>query len=218
MLAFALDRADIRVLDSPLNHKHGRAAQLSSWGLQLDDLVQAPRAPLLLIVDDTATPMKYRLAQYHRLCAVFGALPAAEVLTVDHGRKRYLVYRLASPTRQPGCNTPALAWIDTPARKASVPTRFAITGWAFKDGQGLAKVEVTLDGKRVATAAYGTSMPNVAQYWRISTDPQQPRVGFRAEVDASAYSPGMHWLGLRLYGTDGSVEPWAEQPIRIQPR
>lgn len=217
-LAFAMDRDDIRVLDSPLNHKHGRAMQLQLWGLRFDDLAQAASAPVLLIVDDSATPMKHRLAAYHRLCSVFGALPAAEVLNVDHGRKRYLIYRIAAGSKGRGCSAPALAWIDAPTRKATVSARFTVRGWAFKEGAGLAKVDVTVDGKRVATAAYGAAMPNVAEFWQVSNDPHHPNVGFTAEVDASAFAPGAHWLGLRLHGMDGSIETWSEQRIRIQSR
>jgi len=214
-LAFALDRPDVRVLDSALNHKHGRATQLQQWRLQLDDVAQAPSAPVLLIIDDTATAMKNRLAVYHQLCEVFGALPAPEAMNVDHGRKRYLIYRIDSLEKRSGCNAPALAYIDSPAAKAAVPSRFTAAGWAFKDGAGLLKLEVTIDGKVVATADYGQAMPNVAEYWRISTDPKHPNVGFRADVDASAFSAGTHWLGLRLHGVDGSVERSAEQKVRI---
>lgn len=217
-LAFALDRDDVRVLDSPLNYKHGRAMQLQVWGLRFDDPAQAASAPVLLIVDDSATPMKNRLTAYHRLCTIFGALPAAEVLNVDHGRKRYLLYRFAAGSKGGGCSAPALAWIDAPTRTATVPARFTVRGWAFKEGAGLANVEVTVDGKRVATATYGAAMPNVADYWKVSNDPHHPHVGFTAEVDASAFAPGLHWLGLRLHGVDGSVETWSEQRIRIDSR
>ena len=65
-------------------------------------------------------------------------------------------------------------------------------------------------------ADYGAAMPGVAQYWQVSRDPNQPRVGFRAEVDASAFADGPHWLGLRLLGGDGSSETWPEQRIRIR--
>jgi hypothetical protein len=215
-LAHGLDRADILALDSPLNHKHGRATQLRDWGLQMDRLPSAPGRPLLLVVDDSATPMKLRLLAYQRLCAVFGALPAAEVLNVDHGRKRYLIYRIDGGARRPGCAAPALAWIDTPLGKRALPARFAIDGWAFKDGVGLSGVEVTIDGAVMARARYGTAMPGVASYWQISTDPNQPRVGFHAAVDASRLAGGDHWLGLRLLGADGSSEAWPEQRIRIR--
>ena len=214
-LAFALDRPDIQVLDSPLNHKHGRAAQLQSWGLQLGTVAPTAALPLLLIVDDSATPMKHRLTAYHRLCSTFGHLPAAEVLSVDHGRKRFLIYRIEPAGSHAACSTAALAWIDEPSPKASVRPRFPVAGWAFKEGAGLARVEVTLDGKLVATARYGAAMPHVAEYWKTSTDPHHPNVGFRAEVDGSAFPTGWHWLGLRLYGVDGSVEAWPEQAIQI---
>jgi hypothetical protein len=61
-------------------------------------------------------------------------------------------------------------------------------------------------------------MPNVATYWRDSTDPNHPRVGFRARVAVAGLAPGVHWLGLRLHGGDGAVEDWPEQGFEIQPR
>lgn len=214
-LAFALGRKDIEVLDHALNHKHGRAAQLRAWGLQLD---AAPTAPALLVVDDGATPLKLRLAEYHRRCALFGRLPTPEILSVDHGRKRYLLYRYDPASARAGCAAPALAYVDAPVRGASLPARFEVAGWAFKDGVGIERVEIMLDGHVVAAADYGESLPGVADYWRISTDPQHPRVGFRAQVDASGLAPGEHWLGLRLHGRDGGIEDWPEQPLHLAPR
>jgi 4-amino-4-deoxy-L-arabinose transferase-like glycosyltransferase len=211
-LAFALDRDDIDVLDSPLNRKHGRAAQLRLWGKQVE---AAPTRPGLLIVDDSATPLRQRLVEYHRRCAIFGALPPPRILDVDHGRKRYLLYRFDPRRAHAGCIAPALAYIDSPQVDAKQPGQFELAGWAFKDGVGIERVEILLDARVVAQAEYGASMPNVAAYWRISSDPQQPRVGFRARVDASALAPGRHWLGLRLHGRDGSVEDWPEQPVRF---
>ncbi|MEO7251888.1 MAG: hypothetical protein ABIW30_04685 [Arenimonas sp.] len=61
-------------------------------------------------------------------------------------------------------------------------------------------------------------MPHVAEYWRDSTDPRQPNVGFAASIDASSFAPGKHWLGLRLRAADGSFETWVERPIRIASR
>ena len=215
-LAFALDRADIRVLDNPLNHKHGRAAQLQAWGLTFEPSRQHITSPYLLVVDDSATPMKLRLQAYHRLCLALGKLPIADVLNVDHGQKRYLFYRMGSEPGAGACPLPALAWVDAPAPRESVGHAFEVSGWAFKDGVGLASVQVTLDGKVVADAEYGIDMPKVRDYWRISNDPNQPRVGFRAQVAAGEVSAGKHWLGLVLHGADGSIEPWPEQRITIR--
>ena len=38
---------------------------------------------------------------------------------------------------------------------------------------------------------------------------------FRAEIDLPASQAGRRWLGLRLHGTDGSIEDWPAQPVRI---
>jgi hypothetical protein len=211
-LAFALDR-EVDVLDSALNRKHGRAAQLHDWARVLET---RPASPAWFAVDDAATPLRLRLGEYHRRCAIFGALPPPQTLTVDHGRKRYFLYRYDPATGRAGCVAPALAWFDQPLPDAHLPRQFEVRGWAFKDGAGLARVEILLDGRVMANADYGRAMPDVAGYWRISTDPAHPRVGWRARVDARPLAPGAHWLGLRLHGRDGSVEDWPEQRIRLE--
>ena len=211
-LAFALQRRDVGVLEHPLNRKHGRDSQLRVWGVLVD---AAPATPTWIAVDDGATPLRDRLAAYHRLCATFGALPPPQLLSVDLGRKRYLLYRYDPGRARAGCVAPALAWFDAPGRDTLLPRRFEARGWAFKDGVGLARVQVLLDGRVVAEADYGRAMPNVAAYWRVSTDPAHPRVGFDARIDASGLPPGRHWLGLRLHGRDGGIEDWPEQPVRF---
>ena len=74
-------------------------------------------------------------------------------------------------------------------------------------------MEILLDGRVVAEATYGLPSPGVARYWKISTDPGHPDVGFSAKVALPPGSEGTHWLGLRLHGRDGSVEDWSEQRI-----
>jgi hypothetical protein len=162
--------------------------------------------------------MKGRLAAYHRLCERFGALPRPRIVSADHGRKRYFVYRFALPLPAGPCVTPALSWVDAPAPGSGVRGVLEARGWAFKDGVGLRKVELRVDGRVAATAVYGEAMPRVAGYWRISTDPHHPNVGWRARVDLGGLAPGTHWLGLRLHGADGSVEDSAEQPFVLAPR
>jgi 4-amino-4-deoxy-L-arabinose transferase-like glycosyltransferase len=208
-LAFARRDAALPILDHPLNRKHGRAVQLALWG-QGGESTDAR----WLVLEDTAVPLRDRLVHYQALCRRLGDLPVARVLDLDHGRKRFLVLDLAR--RGETCRTPALAWIDAPAAGSVAPRVFDLTGWAFKDGVGIARVEVTLDGHVVAQADYGAPRSNVAQYWRVSRDPAQPDVGFEARVDARAFAPGEHWLGLLLHGRDGSVEPWPEQRLRLE--
>lgn len=213
-LSFALDH-DVSVLDHPLNHKHGRAEQLRAWDAVFDPR-EAVAEDMLLVVEDSAVAMKQRLAAYHERCESFGTMPRMRASNIDHGRKRFLFYRFDAAKRANSCAMPALAWIDAPSPEAQVPAVFEVRGWAFKDRVGLQRVDVLLDGHVVTSTRYGIAMPHVASYWRISSDPAQPNVGFSARVDASAMPPGEYWLGLRLHGRDGSVEDGPEQRIAIR--
>ena len=220
-LGFALNDPDIRVLDHPLNHHHGRAPQLRLWGLQHGGRGDRTGAPVLLVVGATDVGYRDQLRRYHALCAMVGPLPPPKVLNIDRGRQRFLLFALSPEPAEGGCVAPAMAWIDAPAAGDAVARRFAVQGWAFKDGVGLARVEVLIDGRPVADAKYGIERPEVTGFWGKwsdggSTDPQQPKVGFRAEVDLGDRVPGTYWLGLRLHGHDGSVEDWPEQAIRVR--
>ncbi|GAB3743042.1 ArnT family glycosyltransferase [Lysobacter olei] len=214
-LGFALGDPRIPVLDHPLNHHHGRAPQLHLWGLHRDAATGPGARPALLVVGATDVPYKALLARYHALCAMVGPLPAPRVVNIDHGRRRFLLFRLGD--RLPGpCTTPAMAWLDTPEPGATIARQLEVRGWAFKDGVGLDRVEVLLDGRPVGEVAYGLRNTGVAAFWKISTDASHPNVGFGGLVDLGDVAPGEHWLGLRLHGRDGSVEEWAEQPVHVR--
>ena len=211
-LGFAFGDARIEVLDHPLNHKHGRAPQLDLWGLQSDG---TRNSPVLLVVGSSDVQYKSLLGYYHQLCGKVGPLPPPRVVNVDHGHQRFLLFALRARKVVGPCTAPAFAWIDMPESKAITARQITVSGWAFKDGVGLEGVDILVDGKAVAKARYGLSSPGTAAFWKISTDPNHPHVGFSAEVDLGTVIPGRHWLGLRLHGSDGSVEDWSEQPIEI---
>ena len=214
-LGFDLDDPDIAVLDHPLNRKHGRAPQLRLWNLQSEGRGDWGVAPVLLVVGASELPYKQLLAHYHSLCERVGPLPPPQVVDSDHGRQRFLLFAMPAQ-RPPGpCTTPALAWFDLPAPGARVGRRFNVSGWAFKDGVGIERVEVTLDGEVVAEADYGSPRTHVAPFWKVSTDAAHPNVGFDAAVKVPPGIVGRHWIGLRLHGRDGSVERWPEQPLHV---
>ncbi len=220
-LGFALNDPQIAVLDHPLNQHHGRAPQLLLWGLLHRDRKRLSDAPLLLVVGATDVSYRAQLQRYHDLCAMVGPLPPPNVLNIDRGRQRFLLFALPPQRADGDCTAPAMAWIDTPAAGDTVARRFALQGWAFKDGVGLARVEVLVDGQPVADADYGIARPEVAGFWIKwrdggSTDPQQPKVGFRAQIDLGTRMPGTYWLRLRMHGRDGSVEDWPEQRVVLR--
>ena len=215
-LGFALDDPRIAVLDHPLNHKHGRAPQLRLWGLATAGREDWGDAPVLLVVGATDVKFSQLLKRYQQLCDWIGPLPPAKFVNVDHGAQRFALFSLDPGQQQGSCVTPALAHINQPQPGEATSAVFEVTGWAIKDQAGIAEVTVTLDGKPVAEATYGTRDAWVAGFWEgRSLDPNHPDVGFSAQVDASAFEPGRHWLGLTLHGADGSTEVWAEQPVDI---
>lgn len=220
-LGFALDDPDIAVLDHPLNRHHGRAPQLALWGLQQAGGIDRNDAPLLLVVGATDVSYREQLQRYHDLCAMVGPLPPPQVLNIDRGRQRFLLFSLPPQRVDGDCTTPAMAWIDTPSAGETVARRFTVQGWVFKDGVGVSRVDVLINGEPVAEANYGLARPEVPGFWDRwrdggSTDPQQPNVGFRAEVDLGGRPSGTYWIGLRLHGRDGSVENWPQQAVELR--
>lgn len=214
-LGFHLQRDDIRVLDHPLNHKHGRAPQLALWNLQTDSL---PAQPSLLIVSSTDVKLKQLVAHYQSLCERLGPLPAPEVVNIDHGAQRFLLFALDGQRRTGPCVAPAIAYFNQPRPGASVGRVFDVQGWALKEGVGVAQVVITLDGQPVAQAEYG--QPDswlVNQFYAgRPRDPHGANIGFRAQVQVPATMTGTHWLGMDIIGTDGSRERWAEQRVTIR--
>ena len=216
-LGFALGDPSIPVLDHPLNRKHGRAPQLKLWGLQMPAQSFPSDAAALLVVGASEVEYKNLLRRYHDLCAMVGPLPPPRVLNIDHGRQRFLLFDLRGK-REGACTAPAMAWIDAPVADSVVGRVFDVRGWAFKDGVGLSGLDVLLDGRIVTQAGYGRAYEGLKDNWKLSNDPQHPRVGFDAKVDLSdipGVKAGRHWLGLRLHGRDGSIEEWPEQPIEL---
>jgi hypothetical protein len=214
-LGFALDDADIEVLQSPLNEKHGRSAQLAQWGLLAPPQRTGPR---LLVLSPSDQRYRDLLQRYHEVCAQVGPLPPpVRQVSTDHGYQRFLLFHLPVARESGPCVTPAMAWVDAPFPGDTVADSVEVHGWAFKDGVGLRGVEILVDGRPAATAVYG-GVFDVRAHWPMSNDPQHPHIAFRANLDTRALAPGRHWLGLRLHGHDGSVEEWWEQPFEVTPR
>ncbi len=212
-LGFRLDDPSIQVLPHPLNDRHGRTAQLALWGLVSDGHRDKPQ---LLVLAPSDQRYRDLLARYHAVCELVGPLPPPRVVSLDHGFQRFLLFRLPATRQEGPCVTPAMAWVDVPAAGASVARGVVdVQGWAFKDGVGLDRVELLVDGHSVGDAVYGRVF-DIRQAWPGTNDPHHPAVGFDARVDTRALAPGRHWLGMRLHGKDGSVEEWAEQPFVVE--
>lgn len=114
-LGFALGDPDIPVLDHPLNRKHGRQAQLALWGLLLESPHALPR-PWLLVASPAHAGFAGEGEYRAWLCAQLGGLPAAQVLSVDGGGKRFwLLLAPADGAPLPACAAAVMAAQSPPA-------------------------------------------------------------------------------------------------------
>lgn len=215
-LGFALGDPRIRVLDHPLNRHHGRAPQLALWGLQLDGREDLGGRPALVVVGASDVKFSALLDRYQIVCSRFGSLPVTRVVNADRGAQRFVLSHIEPAAPVTPCATPAVAHIDVPAAGARANGVVDVSGWAVKDVSGIESIAVTLDGVPVAEARYGQPNGWVAGFLQNeSRDPSLPDVGFSARVDLGERAPGLYWLGLRITGRDGSVEDWAQQPLRV---
>lgn len=215
-LGFALQDADILVLDHPLNQRHGRAAQLHDWGLNY----QANRDSghwRLLVVGSSDVKLSALLERFHALCRQLGALPPAQTVHVDGGARRFLLFALPPGRAEGDCITPAIAHVDAPADGAETGLRLRLRGWAVKDVVGIRQVRLHLDGVPLGPARYGSENAFVPVFLRgASRDPALPAVQFEAEVELPRSGPEWRQLELELHGGDGSIERWPGPRLRVR--
>ncbi len=201
-------------LDHRLNAKHGRSLQLALWHRDERALPALAQRPVLLVVEESLLQLELREPWNRHLCALFPGMRDAGELSLDDGRQRFLLYR-HDPGASGRCAYPPIAFMRSPLPDAAVSGALDVTGWAFQDGVGVARVEILLDGRSAAVARYGIDDAGVRSQMPESDDPQQPRVGFTAHLDLSAEAAGEHALALRVTGRDGHVRVLENRRIRV---
>lgn len=194
--------AGFGVLDHARNAKHGRARQLALWAKDESAWLPAADPARLVIVEETALGLRARQPWQQRLCARLPGLRWVDEVQLHGGALRYLLFEQRADAG-PRCRLAPLAYLDTPLDGQRVAARFRLSGWAIRDVDGLARVEVLLDGVAVAQARSDVDFPGVLAQWPSSDDPRHPQVGIEADVEVPAALHGKRLLSLRLTGPDG---------------
>jgi hypothetical protein len=108
---------------------------------------------------------------------------------------------------------PSFGIIDNPGSGATVSGLLSVDGWAIDD-QGVAKIEVLLDGKDIGLANYGGIRQDV------DTDypglPNAPHFGFRFDMDTTLFSNGLHALEVVATDTSGNTSQLRPGSIKIE--
>jgi hypothetical protein len=97
--------------------------------------------------------------------------------------------------------SPAIGYIDTPTDYQFINGFFEVFGWAT-DAQGVARVEIDVDGQVVGTANYGLARPDVP-----ANDPRvfSNNTGFSFILDTTKLSDSEHDLVVYVVDRSGNV-------------
>jgi 4-amino-4-deoxy-L-arabinose transferase-like glycosyltransferase len=215
-LGFALGRHDVYSLDHPLNRKHGRQGEITRRGLDHPSLRRAAATrPVLLVIEEGASRLRERPGWFRSACE---ALPDATLvfdIAVDHHRRRFAGLLQTPGAQGPGsrCAPPPLAYLHQPGFGATVRGELTVRGWALRDGVGIERLWLLLDGQRVAQIDHRRPEPGVLALFPGSDDPRHPEVGFLLTLATPPLSPGRHWLAIEAESADGLRSVVASVPF-----
>jgi hypothetical protein len=105
--------------------------------------------------------------------------------------------------------------LETPDYRATLNATASGTGWAL-DNVGVTKVEVVVDGVKVADAIYGIARPDIAVVW--GHFPNGGSAGFSFTIDTTRLTNGEHTLAVRVLDAAGNVTILGARPVQVQNR
>jgi hypothetical protein len=93
-------RVTIKVLEHPLNQKHGRARQLSDWQVDAKSIDRLPaNTPVLIAIEETSTKEWLRDAKREKLCLQFHQLRRVKTVYGPGKGKYFSIFRAYSGQR-----------------------------------------------------------------------------------------------------------------------
>jgi beta-N-acetylglucosaminidase len=99
-------------------------------------------------------------------------------------------------------NLELVGFLDEPANGSTVKGMSTVRGW-FLDDDGIARVDVFVDGKIVGQAQYGTSRPDVQRFY---PEYNNSNGGYELTLDTKNYTNGAHTISVRATGKNGSTK------------
>lgn len=105
--------------------------------------------------------------------------------------------------------------VETPANGVSLALTLSGSGWAL-DNVEVTRIEILVDGQKVADGVYGGSRPDVAAVW--GTFPNARNAGFTFSFDTTRISNGSHTLSVRVLDAAENATILGQRTINIQNR
>ncbi len=220
-LQYADVTADAYTLDKDKAVRDGRLRQLELWGRTVEFARRRAGEPMLFVTEDSALNVEQKHELMSRACGLADSLEQIDQLSLFDGDKRFGFYRgrmsvgPGVPAASP-CPYPPQAWIDQPAPGAVLSGTIAVSGWAYNEDLGVERVLLLLDGAVIAEFKYGLPRPDVVEARNLLTDPNQPNLGFQAEVEAAAYASGRRELSIRIIDSHGFATDYGRREVVLQ--
>jgi beta-N-acetylglucosaminidase len=105
-----------------------------------------------------------------------------------------------------------MGYIDTPANGSVATGEIPVNGW-FLDANGVSKLEILVDGKRMGEAQYGVSRPDV---FMAFPEYQNANSGYKFSLNVKNLSNGNHKLTVRETALNGVVNELDSIVINVQ--
>jgi len=105
--------------------------------------------------------------------------------------------------------------VETPANGVSLAFTANGSGWAL-DNIGVTRIDILVDGQKVADGVYGASRPDVAAVW--GTFPNARNAGFTFSFDTTRISNGSHILSVRVLDAAENATILGQRTINVQNR
>ncbi|MEH7009815.1 Ig-like domain-containing protein [Neobacillus niacini] len=108
-------------------------------------------------------------------------------------------------------NLELVGFLDAPSNGSIVKGISTVRGW-FLDDDGIARVDVLVDGQIVGQAKYGLSRLDVQKFY---PEYNNANAGYEFVLDTQNYSNGTHTIAVRATGKNGSTKQF-EHSVSIQ--
>jgi beta-N-acetylglucosaminidase len=108
-------------------------------------------------------------------------------------------------------NLDLVGFMDAPSNGSIIKGISTVRGW-FLDDDGIARVDVLVDGKIVGQAQYGQYRPDVQRFY---PEYNNANAGYEFALDTKNYSNGAHTITVRATGKNGSTKQF-ESSVSIQ--
>lgn len=219
-LRYAEVAPDAYTLDTDKAVRDGRLRQFELWRRSGGFVPERAGEPMLFITEDSALNVEQKHALLARACAMVESLTQLSRLSQFGGDKRFSYYHgtaIVAPGSESAapCPYPPRAWIDQPLPGAELPGTALISGWAYNEDLGVSAVRIYLDSEFVAEAEYGLPRPDVVTATALSSDPNQPNLGFEARLDTGGFPGGQRELSIGIIDSRGNETRYGRREILL---